>query len=419
MSQRIYYFALLTFLLCCSTVNAQIIIQPARVREISYTQTGKITPVAGVRVKVETEERSNEQGDVVLRVSKTADNTYMFKEVSKVGYTLISPSSEELNTKKFPLNSAAAIDIVVAKTETLMAERRRIEANLHQSYKSKVEGLERQIDSLNQLLSKSSAVDSETEKLKVDRDNLKEQIRTLYQGFSKIESQFSEDADKLSRIDYIGLDSITLRNVELRKAGLADEIIEYNKYLLPDNVEEITKTISHSIESMKRDLERHENPNLFKADRYKDMADGYAMKFMCDSALYCLQIRAELVPEQIDAQIDYVEFLQLYFGQYTQALQLYEDIYSKCTKLYGDNSIELIPILSNMGALCIHNNNLDLALQNYQQALSIAQDGDESTSLYVAHCYIYIGLAYCSNKDYKEALVNMEKGKVIIESSSL
>lgn len=121
MSQRIYYFALLTFLLCCSTVNAQIIIQPARVREISYTQTGKITPVAGVRVKVETEERSNEQGDVVLRVSKTADNTYMFKEVSKVGYTLISPSSEELNTKKFPLNSAAAIDIVVAKTETLMA----------------------------------------------------------------------------------------------------------------------------------------------------------------------------------------------------------------------------------------------------------------------------------------------------------
>lgn len=60
------------------------------------------------------------------------------KRIYKQDYTLISPPAKELSSTKYALNPHVKVEIVVANTKELQAERRRIETNIRTQKESEI-----------------------------------------------------------------------------------------------------------------------------------------------------------------------------------------------------------------------------------------------------------------------------------------
>lgn len=340
---------LLAYLLTCIlyTLNAQVEPQPARTRLITYDISGEIVPIPDVRVRVETEVRTNEQGEAILKISKTADMTYVFKNVYKSGYTLITPNNDELFSRKFALNTNACVDIVLAETDGLLAERKRIERSLNGQYRAVIIQLQNQIRSKESALSIARSDESKKNAITQEIDSLRNKYKALNENYEKIEKSISVEAEKLAMIDYLSLDSIELKNIKLKKSGRADEVIIFNRQLLSDSVR-ISDTAAKAIkQKLKESIELRD----FIATRYNDIAYGFKLKFENDSVAYYLKKRIELDPKNIEYTIDYAQFIVDYMASYDEALTIYTTSLANAKQQVGSNSREVALCYDKIGQL--------------------------------------------------------------------
>ncbi len=340
---------LLVYLLTCVlyTLNAQVVSQPARTRLITYDISGEIVPIPDVRVRVETEVRTNEQGEAILKISKTADMTYVFKNVYKSGYTLITPNNDELFSRKFALNTNACVDIVLAETDGLLAERKRIERSLNGQYRAVIIRLQNQIRSKEFALSIARSDESKKNAITQEIDSLRNKYKALNENYEKIEKSISVEAEKLAMIDYLSLDSIELKNIKLKKSGRADEVIIFNRQLLSDSV----RISDAAAKAIKQKLKESTELRDFIATRYNDIAYGFKLKFENDSVAYYLKKRIELDPKNIEYTIDYAQFIVDYMASYDEALTIYTTSLANVKQQVGSNSREVALCYDKIGQL--------------------------------------------------------------------
>ncbi len=326
---------MLKLLLCLSATVvsqswAQLVTQDARTRKISYDNHSAIEVIANVRVKVETEERSDEEGKVILKISSNNKGTFAFKGLNKNGYTLISPTMQDiLSGRLYPLNDKAPIDIILADKLELQAQKERIISMQQASFESRIRELENKITQ-----------ETDTQK----REQKENQLSMIYDQYDTIIQNINDEAEKLSKIDCATLDERALKSLELRKQGKATELISYNLSQLPDNHENQMREISQAIERDKEDLEKKKALGRYWATLYYNIAYGYQMNFDYSEAAVWLKKCCDIDPENYDYKIEYADIIAQYQQDHAAALPLYQAALELALSQKGELSLEVVHI---------------------------------------------------------------------------
>ena len=151
--------------------QAQIVRQPGQVRKISYNPKEQVVPVADVRLKVENEVRSDQNGLFTLEFTPGRDNTFVFDQIRKPGYTLISPAIEELKSRRYQVTKTPT-EIILAKNDELDDERRRIERDIRKQKEKEIEEKDAEIARKDAELAAMRENTVQYQKLRADRDSL-------------------------------------------------------------------------------------------------------------------------------------------------------------------------------------------------------------------------------------------------------
>jgi tetratricopeptide (TPR) repeat protein len=301
---------IMLFMFIALPVMAQIVHQPCRVREIAYSSSAPVVPIENVSVKVQTEERSDSRGRLVLKIPRAVGGTFTFSSIYKYGYTLISPAASEMHSTRYALNPNYSVEIIMVNDAKLSAERQRIKGNLMAAYNKVVEKKKLMVEELkakSEIYYKSGGlVYSDITK---QCDSLNSEIRTLEASRMRINSFIDAEADRLSHIDYMTLDSIEIKNLNLRKEGKGDELVKFNMSLLPCNVDDITLGLSANIRLLDSEIKKDEHLQNYMSDRYKNIADGFIAKGETDSAAEYMRQRMEINGNNAEYALDYADYL--------------------------------------------------------------------------------------------------------------
>ncbi len=330
----------LALVLFASSAIAQLITQPGRTRKISYDKHSAITPIPDVRVKVETEERSNERGEVELKITPSEELTFLFREVYKSGYILISPNETEIQTKKFALNAHAAIDIILADPRELQPDIIRIKRN----------AMTRYIERLSQI-----ELDIAMEQDPIHKEKLQREQKALNSNWENIQKLIDKRTQELVKIDYRSLSDSEIKKLELAKAGKIDELIELILSELPADYKSKAKLLAAQIEEKEEQLQeqveqlaKDKAEQLSLARSLKDLADAYEQKFDHTQAAEHLQLRMSLDPDNLDYSDDYASYIREYLAAYDESLAIYEKNLTSTIQLQGEDSHDAKSILRPM-----------------------------------------------------------------------
>ncbi len=391
----------LLLILCSSPALSQLVEQEARVRTISYDNHSDVVPVPDVRVRVETEERSDGQGFVSLKISEQNDGTYRFRDIKKTGYALISPSEAELSSRRYALNPHAFHDIILVSKIDLQKEKKRIitARNRH---------VEQLIQSLKEKLSQ--------EQDKAKQLELQEELDQFYTNYDEILKHIEEEADRLARIDCLTLSDIELKNINLKKEGKADELIAFNKSLLPENEEEQARALIAAMQRGEIDMEQKIRLQEHWGEIYKNLALGYQLDSKHEQAEKWLQFRTELNPDSFAYHLDYAQFAEDTLGDYQKSLSAY----TRCLHLaqQSNNSQKDIFHLH----LCIGANQARLsdystAFSHFVKALDIGKGLQEGAHAATAEVYTYIADAEMRRKNTQRAADYLTKAIALFQDN--
>ncbi len=398
-----------------SLLFSQIISQPGHVRKISYNKSNQTVPVSDVRLKVETESRSDDKGDFTLFITSNKRDTFVFERIYKQDYTLISPPAKELSNTKYALNPHVKVEIVVANTKELQAERRRIETNIRTQKESEIARYEKIISEKNAELSAMKEKNARYDQLRAERDSLEKVLNEFSVRYYDSDKYILEEADKLSRIDYQSLDSIEVVNTDLRKQGKGREMVEYNKSLLPVNEASIADFLPDMIARTESDLKKQKELRDFLAQRYKDIADGFRLEYQNDSASCYLEKRLSLEPDNYDYLTECGNFFLIYIADYKKAKEYITRSLDIARKENGEESNQVATSYNNIGFVYSSQGDYAKSLEYYHKSLSIFEKVFGPDHPDVAISYNNIGGIYSSQGDYAKSLEYYHKSLVIRE----
>lgn len=353
---------------------SQVIMQKGHVRKISYSKNTIDAPVANVRVKVETEERSDVNGNFVLKVPLNPDKTFVFTQVYRDGYVLISPSLADIRRKKYALNPQIEVEIIVADANNLELEKLRIVDNIRKEKENEILNLKELVKQKENALAQLKDVDFQYKQIKHKRDSIDEVLHKFIQNYYNSIDAITEEADKLALIDYKTLDSIEIVNVELKKAGKGKELVAFNKRLLPKNDISLTKNVVY-------DLKKGIEYIAVLSKIYRGIAEGYGIQYENDSALVYWRKRVYIDPTNYDYAIEYAQFINNRMRQFNEAIEFYSKAFKLASNDYDKAIIqnELGILKSKQGFPFIdisesYTNALDLLLKKDTLGLSKNRD---------------------------------------------
>ncbi|MBO1736337.1 tetratricopeptide repeat protein, partial [Barnesiella sp. GGCC_0306] len=410
-----YKISFLVIMFFPSLLFSQIISQPGHVRKISYNKSNQTVPVSDVRLKVETESRSDDKGDFTLFITSNKRDTFVFERIYKQDYTLISPPAKELSSTKYALNPHVKVEIVVANTKELQAERRRIETNIRTQKESEIARYEKIISEKDAELSAMKEKNARYDQLRAERDSLEKVLNEFSVRYYDSDKYILEEADKLSRIDYQSLDSIEIVNTDLRKQGKGREMIEYNKSLLPVNEASIADFLPDMIARTESDLKKQKELRDFLVQRYKDIADGFWLEYQNDSASCYLEKRLSLEPDNYDYLTECGNFFLIYIVDYKKAKEYITRSLDIARKENGEESNQVAASYNNIGRVYDSQGDYAKAMEYYNKSLLIYGKVFGPDHPNVAALYNNIGGIYDSQGDYVKSLEYYNKSLLILE----
>ncbi len=383
------------------------------VRKIVYSKTGATVPISGVQIKAETESLSDAKGLFSLSVTTNANSQFTLTRIFKEGYALISPKPEELGARKYPINTSVNIEVILAKTDELNAERRRIESNIRKEKEAEIAAYKEQIARKDSELQKLKESDARFKRLLQERDSIEAKYQHFTAQYYDSDKFIMDEADELSRIDFQSLDSMKLINTELRKRGKGKELVERNRISSSEaiEIERLVKSREHAAEY----LQKTEKNIHHWAERYKALADGYRLEYKNDSAAICLIKRAGLDQSEYRYQFDCAAFLQ-YLARYEEALEYYKRALTLAVKQYGKSSEQVAASYNGIGLIYNSQGNYPLALEYYEQSLAIRKTLFGLNHPHLATSYNNIGLVYYSQGNYPLALEYYERSLAIYKA---
>lgn len=409
--------ALLIALAFPLTLHGQVVMQNGHVRKISYTRKSADIPVEDARIKVETEERSDPEGNFTLKISANINETFVFSDIYKPGYTLISPAVGELKVKQYALNPKATVEVVLADNNELRAERTRIETNIRREKEAEIANYRTRIDEKDNELARLKESDLKYKKLLQERDSIEQELRQFSQRYYESDKVILEEADKLARIDYKTMDSIQQINIEMRKSGKGKEMVAFNKGLLSRRdayianklVAELAKSDSviRAKELELEDARKEKREKLalrdFMAQRYKDIAEGFRLDYVNDSVLVYLKKRVDLDSTNDDYIVGYADFLRK-VARYEEARMFYSEALEIRIGKNGAESVETAKMYNCIGGTYLDQSDYPKAINYFIKALNIRRIvfGEESPD--VAESYVSVGAFYAAQGSYVKAL---------------
>ncbi|QGY47284.1 tetratricopeptide repeat protein [Maribellus comscasis] len=378
-------------------LQAQIVEQKGYVREISYSKEAKDTPIEGVRVKVETEERSDANGNVNLKITKTDNNTFVFNDIHKIGYRLISPSRDSIYNKRYPLNEAVTVEVILANEALLRKEANTIAEKRYQQLEKELENREETIEQKDKALAELKETDIRYRQIVKERDSLQQKLDIFYTQYTEAWNKIREEAEKLAQIDYKTLDSLSLLNLELKKAGKWQEIVEVNKKSAAEREKELQmlKKVQESVEdAIQAKVQQLGND-------YLNTANGFKLGFEIDSALVYFKKRVDLDSTSYSYLFDYASLLQdskRFYEAQTWYLKTYQ---------YAQTKEKKASTLNNLGLLYNELQDYTNAKSAYMEALEISRELTKKYSKnynsYVAMTLNNMGNLYSDLQDYTNA----------------
>lgn len=379
--------------------------QCGRVRSICYSRLGKVQPISNVIVKpyLQPEQRSDQNGNFCISVVPDKNGMFRYESIKSLGYTLISPNKEDLSRESFVVNSKEVKDIIMVKDGELYAERRRISNNIRKEKENEIANLQNKIIEKDAQLNKYIQENKDVAQLKTNISELERKYNELQANYENATKQIEEEADRLARIDYLNIDSINAYSFDLQKAGLWSKAVQYNKRYVSEK--EIRQTALDFEAVIKR--------KDFEAERCAHIADSYAQGYERDSALFWLEQRIILDPNNVDFLYDAGRYALHGIGDKEKSESYLKRAYENSVEKYGNYNIRTANCLTMLGQLYTNKyadmrkeSDYNVAVYYYKKAISCINQKEDLELSIIWNSNL--GLIYL-NKDYKEALACFRK----------
>ncbi|MBK9356572.1 MAG: tetratricopeptide repeat protein [Bacteroidales bacterium] len=401
----LFFFGIISLDIAAQTIN-----QPGEVRTISYEQGKKGAPVADVRIKSKglNEVRSTADGKFILPVKAEGGNIFTFEDVSRAGYEPVVPSREEFLSRKFAINPASGVTLILASNDQLFAERRRIEQKIRLEKEQEIADRESEILKLQAEVNKLQQLSENITDLTAKLTRMEEELQKFKDSYYSSDDLIRQEAQRLSKIDFQTIDSVQAVIVNLLKEGKGGEVVTIARNQLSAD---LWNKIMNDPGSIKRDMEqkrvelKQDSLLLDQAARQlKNMADGFAAKYQNDSAAFYLKKRMELDLNNYENIDEYALYITNYLASYDEALDYYLEIQTLFQKMQYHEYHVIATIIHNTGYVYSNMGNIDKAMEYYQQGLTLRTQIYESEHPDIACSYNNIGYLYDELGDYPQAL---------------
>ena len=398
----------LVCMFCCVAPNLQGQVQQGIVRTALRPNRDSVR-IPGVSIRQRGNSNmvvsdSNGVFDILLTGVKIGDPFYL-SSVRKMGYELMD---DGIIGKAFPFSPGVPVEVVMLDIQEKEEDKQRIIDNAYQQaekeYKSRCAFLEKQL-----------------EEESLSEDKYREELQKLQSDYEGFEALISPMAERYASMDYASIDnlnmeiSIAIEEGNLEKAdslistagSLADKVKQSQEAM--DNVRQRKELGREIIEKAEKDSVDIKRNNEYLADLLYSKYCICLSMFESDSAVYYIQLRANLDTTNAEWQIDAGWFVGQYLADYEQALILFQRALRNALRQYGENNLIVAVIYNNIGSVYREQSDYVQAIKYFKHALEIKKTFLEGSHPAVATSYNNIGSVYFAQGDYVQALEYYQK----------
>ena len=382
-------------------------------------------------------------GDFTL---SAPDKKFYLSDVQKQGYVLTDP---DMLKKQYTCSSNPLV-ISMETKEKLADDQLAAERKLRRQLQKQLQQREDEIDALK-------------EENKITEDEYRQALQQLYAYQESNEKLVSDMAKRYAVLDYDLLDefyrqvSFCIENGDLVRA---DSLLRSR-----GDVSQQIKDAQKKAQALNEEKEKLQQAEaVLSADidelgrRCYSFYEKFAAQYKNDSAVYYLELRANLDTTNVEWQLEAGEFIQDYLADYNKGLIyyqralrqalaqngemhldvascynsigiVYDDLgeYKKGIEYYqkaldlrksicGESHPDVMESYLSFGAFYAEQGEIEPALDDFQKALSIGQAVYGEDHPEVARIYHNIGLVYSNLGDYDQALEFTQKCLTILKS---
>lgn len=274
------------------------------VREISYDNKQKAVPIGNVRVELV---------DGVIKISDANTGTFTLPVLAKgkfsiksivppreSKYSFVSPLMSDLGTKGY-MPSSNIFEIILANESKIEAERERIILNRNRSFNRYISDLNNEIEDLKLRL-QLAANKSEAE-INALRHRL-DSVQAIYNEMPRQLdlSLMSQEARRLALVDCAGMTDGQLEELELRKSGDWQSLINITRSRgLASDAEMDSIASGYAVKERNVEISRKNYITSMQDaaasmaqltrnfDSFRNMFEGFSNQHLNDSALFYLE----------------------------------------------------------------------------------------------------------------------------------
>lgn len=393
--------AIILALLVCTCALA--VTQEGVVRTIARKSKPSV-PVDGAVIRIRGNHnavQSHEDGGFSLLLYNMENgDPYSIASIVKSGY---EPAEQELLGRKIPCSDKVPLEVLLVSRAQLQQEKDEIA----EKARTNVEAYyEKRLAELNRLLEAQSLSEQEYSRRLEELEGQYERFEPLLQAMS----------DKLARIDFERLDSLTILIQNAIENGNPEEAerLMREKGNLEEReaaIREQESQIARAQQTLDQTQARLDQAKAITAQQKRELADDYfrlyssfLSRFQNDSASFYIQKRAALDTLDFNFQLDAGLFVKDIMADYSVARTFFERAYRIAKIQYGEQSAQMATGCHELGAVIKLQGDLDAAESLYQRALSIKENVHGKNSIEVAETLNNLGELYRAKKDLKQAM---------------
>ena len=393
--------AIILALFVCTCALA--VTQEGFVRTIARKNKPSV-PVDGAVIRIRGNHnavQSHEDGEFSLLLYNMENgDPYSIASIVKSGY---EPAEQELLGRKIPCSDKVPLKILLVSRAQLQQEKDEIA----EKARTNVEAYyEKRLAELNRLLEAQSLSEQEYSR----------RLEELEWQYERFEPLLQAMSDKLARIDFERMDSLTVLIQNAIENGYPEEAERLlrekgNMEEREAAIREQESQIARAQETLDQTQARLDQAKAITAQQKRELADDYfrlyssfLSRFQNDSASFYIQKRAELDTLDFNFQLDAGLFVKDIMADYSVARTFFERAYRIAKIQYGEQSAQMATGCHELGAVIKLQGDLDAAESLYQRALSIKENVHGKNSIEVAETLNNLGELYRAKKDLKQAM---------------
>lgn len=346
--------------------------------------------------------KSGANGDFRLVFSqKHYADSVSIKAIVKSGYELVS--AHLLKKGAWNLSPVNPLEIVMVRSIDRIREQNAIERKLRNKLQADFE------DSIKVL-------EKRLEQQSISIEKYQQQYEELSQRYENT-GWVREEAEKLAKADYAGMDSIQALLTDLRKQGEGSGMINLAKRNITNKVltqlENNPQALSQHIAEQEQRLAADRNYRTFLSEQLLNIADGFRIQMNYDSAEHYLALRAQIDNNDFVLWKDYASFL-IHQCKYDKAWE----VLPKFDRMTNLAPLQRSAVHRMRGDVLLRNNKYAEAEKEYGESLALLQDGTMECDLARAKVLLVLATLRMDQSDDQQAEKNIAQALSIFQKLS-